>query len=630
MCGIAGLYNYKTEQPVDQRLIKTMVADITHRGPDDDGFYFDQSLGMGMRRLSIIDLAGGAQPISNESGHIWIVFNGEIYNFQDLRRELESFGHKFKTQSDTETIVHAYEQWGFEALARLNGMFGLALWDAQQRTLILARDPFGIKPLYYWDNGRTLLFGSEIKPLLRHPQVERRVDLHALDEYLALTYIPSPRTAFAGIGKLLPGHALVCTPGSAQQRRFYEVKPNMRRGQSEQELVAELRDTLFRAIERQMIADVPVGAMLSGGIDSTTVATIMTEIRGEPIDTFTVGFEAAFANNELAPARAMAHHLGSRHHEIVVPSHEYADFLPRSIWHLEEPVATASTLAFYKVCQLARQHVKVVLTGQGADEPFAGYHRYLGERYGSLYRKVPAMVREGLVAPLIKRLPRNERLKRAVASLGQPDTLKRMLQIYATIDPALKSRLQFNGNGSKNDSYETFRLWQSDVAHLDGLSQMLYIDARSYQADNLAIYGDKMSMALSLEARVPFLDLELMALVESIPSHLKIKGWTRKQILKKAVAKWIPAEVIARKKIGFETPVDGWFRQELHHTITDQLLDAGSACREFFQCGTIQEILDEHQRGRHDHKRILFSLLTFEIWYQQFIKPAHWHTSYPK
>ena len=647
MCGVCGVYSYGTGEPADERLVRAMTASIVHRGPDDDGFHFDGALGLGMRRLSIIDLEGGAQPIANEDGSIQVIFNGEIYNYRELRGELEAHGHTFKTRSDTETVVHAYEQWGLDGLARLNGMYGLALWDARQRSLVLARDPFGIKPLYYRDDGRTLLFGSEVRAILCHPAAPREVDPAALDEYLTLTFVPAPRTAFAGISKLLPGHALVCGPDGAKLHRFYRVVPRPLTGRSEAELVAELQERIEAAVKRQMVADVPVGAMLSGGVDSSTVATIMTEAAGGPIKTFTVGFAGEFTGNELAPARAMARRLGSEHHEVVISADEYAEFLPRSIWRLEEPVATSSTLALYKVSELARRHVKVVLTGQGADEPFAGYPRYLGERYGALYRLLPAAVREGVVAPLAERLPRNEQLKRAVRSLGTAEPLERFRRIYTIVDEPLKRRLYgqpagtATGNGQRatgvgtlaggnGNGHDPIHLWQADVAGMDSLSQMLYVDARLSLADNLLLYGDKMSMAVSLEARVPFLDLELMAFVESIPPRFKIKGRTQKHILKQAVARWLPPEVIARKKIGFATPVDQWFRGDLRATVEDRLLAPGSACRTYFDAAVLREMIDDHRRGRHDYKRALFSLLTFEIWHETFIKPARWGSPIPE
>jgi asparagine synthase (glutamine-hydrolysing) len=628
VCAITGIYNYRNQEPVNKQLAMQMADAVIHRGPDDSGLYFSDigDVYLGHRRLSIIDLSTGQQPMSNEDNSIWIVYNGEIYNFKDLRRELESLGHLFKTRSDTETIIHAFEEWGLEALSRLNGMFAFSIWDARKRTLIVARDPFGIKPLYYWDNGHTLVFGSEIKSILHHPKISREIDLQALSTFLTLTYVPSPRTAFLGINKLLPGHALICTPEAMRVHRFYRKTPYMYSHCSEEDLLQELRHKIAAAIRRQMIADVPVGVMLSGGVDSSTLATIMTEIAGEPINTFTVGFESNFEYNELEAARVVAKRIGSNHRDTVALSDDYINLLPLSIWHLEEPVATASTIAFYMICQLAREHVKVVLTGQGADEPFAGYTRHLGEQYGIWYRWLPAAIRNRIVVPFVEFLPRNEQLKRAVRSLGEADPLKRMVKVYSTLDLSLRNRLFRDGIIQSDDDsiYEAVGQWQSDVVNFDGLSQMLYVDSRLSLADNLLMYSDKMSMAVSLEARVPYLDLELMEYVERIPPSLKIKGLTQKYILKQAVSKWIPDKVVNRKKIGFATPIDGWFQRELLGSVEERVLAPGSACSIYLRPETIQEMLDDHQNRRHDYKRPLFSLLTFEIWYEQFIKPSRW------
>lgn len=624
MCGIVGRFNFGNQFPVEPSLIREMMHSITHRGPDEDGLFVRKNVGFGIRRLSIIDLAGGTQPISNEDEAIWIVFNGEIYNYQELRIQLESKGHQFKTNSDTETIIHAYEEWGIDGLSRLNGMFGFALWDSAKHQLILARDPFGIKPLYFWHDQNSVIFGSEIRSILLNPEVERSVDLQALHEFLTITYVPSPKTAFKNIFKLRPGYALICNENGLSDYRYYNEAPQSMLDLSEKELIEALRVEIETAVKRQMIADVPVGAMLSGGVDSSTVASLMTQIANQPINTFTVGFDGNFADNELEFARQHAKRINSNHHEVIISAKEFSSFLPHAIFHLEEPVATASTLAMYKVSELARKHVKVVLTGQGADEPFAGYPRYLGERYGQWYRYLPKPIRNHIVLPLVKAMPRNERLKRAVNSLGEPDNMQRILNIYNTFDPSIQKSLYQHNVMEVNGFFKSIYEWQKDVKHLDSLAQMLYMDARLYQADNLAIYGDKMSMANSLEARVPFLDLELMKFVERIPPKMKIKGRVRKYILKKAVAKWIPEEVITRRKIGFATPVDDWFRSEWHNEIHDRLLSPNSGCRTFFNPQVVNQILQEHHAGQEDHKRLLFSLLTFEIWHNTFIQsPIH-------
>ena len=625
MCGITGIFNYHSGKPVNSSLLKRMCDTIVHRGPDDEGVFVNQEIGLGMRRLSIIDIGGGKQPMSNEDQSIWIVFNGEIYNFIELRDELESKGHVFKTRSDTETIVHAYEEWGVDALGKLNGMFGLALWDNREHKLILARDPFGVKPLYYWDNNNKVLFGSELKSILCDSDVVREVDYRSITQFLNFTFVPSPNTAFKNIKKLYPGHALIYTRTKKQLYRFHRVIPKMIANRSDADLIDELQYRIATAVERQMVADVPIGVMLSGGIDSSTVAKIMTELSDEPINTFTVGFHGNFKQNELASAREYSKQIGSHHYEIVISADEYAEFLPHAIWHLEEPVATASTLAFYKVCQLASEHVKVALTGQGADEPFAGYPRHLGEYYGSAYRTIPSTLRKKLFQSLIGFLPRNEQAKRAVIALDIIEPLERIASVYTILSPEIKLQLCKGNNMQFEVDYkDSIGKWQADVSHLDSLSQMLYIDSRFSLGDNLLMYGDKMAMAVSLEARVPFLDLDLMAFVESIPSSKKIKGLTQKYILKKAVAKWIPDNIIKRKKIGFTTPVDQWFRKDLGTTIRDQLLSPGSACLSYFNPEVILKMLTDHQSGRHDHKRILFSLLSFEIWHKQFISPSSW------
>lgn len=621
MCGICGIYHYRHGEPVDQALVREMTGVITHRGPDDDGYHFDGDLGLGMRRLSIIDLEGGAQPIAGDRGAC-VVFNGEIYNYQELRARLEGHGQAFHTHTDTETIVRGFEQWGFSVLERLNGMFGIALWDGPNKTLVLARDPYGVKPLYYRDDGDTVVFGSEIKSILCVPGVPREVDADALDAYLTFTYVPSPATAFAGIRKLPPGYALVCTSRGCELRRFHYVIPGELDNRDEATLVADLQDLILAAVRRQMVADVPVGALLSGGVDSTTVATIMSQISGQSIDTFTVGFSGGAALNELDYARATARRIASRQHELVISAEEYAGFLPLSVWHLEDLVATDSTLAYFKVCEMARRTVKVVLSGQGADEPFAGYPRHFGERYGWALRRLPPGVHTHVVAPLVRALPRNERLKRAVRSLSDPDIRRRMVAVWTIMDAEEKRRLYAPGLEPEGGSDDAAALWEADVRHLDGLSQMLYCDARLSLADNLLLYGDKMSMAVSLEARVPLLDLELMRFAESIPPQLKIKGRTRKYILREAVRRWVPDEVLRRKKIPFESPIDRWLRTDLATHTSELLLSPDSACNERFSHAAIQRLITDHVNGRQDNTRTLLALIVFELWHQQFIGPS--------
>lgn len=619
MCGICGRFNFKTARPADLATVRSMAATMLHRGPNDDGYHVDGEMAIGMRRLSIIDIAGGGQPMTGENGTVWVISNGEIYNFHDLRRELESHGHAFRSRSDTEVIVHAYEQWGVDFLERLNGMFGLALWDSSNRTLIVARDPYGIKPIYWRETTDGLAFASEVRPLLLSAEGPSRVDLVGLDEFLALGYVPSPRTAFADIAKLAPGHALLCRAGGISQFRFHRRPPNQMTNLRDDDLLDLLRDAIATAVRRQMVADVPVGLMLSGGMDSSTIAVLMARFSDRPIKTFTVGFEGEFAENEFEPARRVARTIGADHHELAISAADYESFLPQSIASLEEPIATTSTLPFFKLCGLARSEVTVALSGQGADEPFAGYRRYMGEHLGSIYRAIPGPARNMLLSRAVGLLPRSEHIHRGIAALGESDPRRRLSRVEFISDSALRRRLYRDAGLAASEDVHSVATWYGDVEKLDPLSRMLYVDARMGLSDDLLMYADKLSMAVSLEMRVPFLDLELMDLAESIPSELKIKMRNQKHILKRAVRDWIP-EVVTRKKVGFSTPIDGWLRNELGPAVRNRLLDPSSACSEYFQSAVIEELIDDHRRGRRDYKRILFSLLTFEIWHETFMR----------
>lgn len=618
MCGICGMYNYRSGAPIDEALLRRMVATLVHRGPDDEGMHVEGALGVGMRRLSIIDLARGHQPMSNEDDTCWTVFNGEIYNFPELRRQLERKGHTFRTHSDTETIVHAYEEWGLAAFERLNGMFGLAIWDSRRRRLVLARDHFGVKPVYFRDDGSGLAFGSEVKALLADETVPREVDDVALDLYLTFRFIPSPRTLMAGIRKLPPGHLLACDETGSTIERFFRRPPEPVSA-GEDELIRELQARLKAAVKRQMISDVPIGALLSGGVDSTTVCTLMREESSEPVHTFTVGFAEEGTFNELEYARETARRLGTDHHEIVLTSDDYAGFWPKAMYHLEEPVVTPSALPMYFVSKLAREHVKVVLTGQGADEPWAGYRRYEGERLAESYGRVPAFFRKYMLRPMAEALPRTEALKRAVRSLDERDPAQRFAKVYAVFSEAQKGEL-YAADRTAADVAAVVGAWQRDVADLDGLAQMTYVDARLSLPDDLLLYGDKMSMAVSLEARVPMLDVELMAFVESLPSDLRLRGRTHKYLYRKAVAGWLPPDVLARPKRGFETPMDRWLGRDFQEYARELWFTPQSLCGERFKRDYLERLLSEHASGRADHQRQLFLLLSLEIWQRLFIK----------
>lgn len=620
MCGICGIFNFRRAAPVDRRRIDDMCRAMTHRGPDSQGILMDDSLGLGMRRLSIIDLEGGAQPMTGEAPGVHVVCNGEIFNFREMRRELEAKGHRFATRSDTEVIVHGYEEWGRAVLGRLNGMFGLAIWDSVARRLILARDPFGVKPLYYALSGDAISFASEIRSLWCAEGISRTIDLAAVEQYLRYRFVPAPLTAFAGIRKLRAGQALQIDEHGIEAFDYARRGVADLGGAAEAEVSERLGHLIERAVERQLVADVPLGVMLSGGTDSTAIAAIAAERAHGPLQTFTVGFAGEYRDNELERARAVASRLGADHHELVISASDFAGFYEQAVFSLEEPVATSSTYPYYRLCEFARRSVTVVLSGQGADEPFAGYGRHLAERYGAFYRAAPAaarrMIRQG--ADL---LPRNEQLKRGAAAGGITDAALRLDATYSLTDEKLRDSLYGPGLRSQTTDSPLVSLL-AEVSGGDDLDRMLYVDARFSLPDNLLLYGDKMSMATSLEARVPFLDLPLMELAEAIPGRMKIHGLTQKHVLKKALGRWVPKEVVRARKIGLNTPVDQWFRGELSSTIRDRLLAPDSLCADLLDAHTLARLLEEHRTARQNHQRTLFSLLTLEVWNEKFITPS--------
>ncbi|MFN8640488.1 MAG: asparagine synthase (glutamine-hydrolyzing) [Candidatus Binatia bacterium] len=546
MCGICGIYAYGSDAPADAALARRMAAALAHRGPDDAGAFSDGPLALAHRRLAIIDPRGGHQPIANEDESVWVVANGEIYGFRALADELTRRGHRFRSRTDAEVIVHAYEEYGADWLRRLDGMFALAVWDRRARRLTLARDPFGIKPLYLWDDGRCLRFASELKAFLADPAFPRELDPIALDQYLTFQFVPSPRTMFAAVRKLAPGHCAIVEPGRLRVERFADAAPRPEPVPDEGAAVETLQGLLAAAVERQLVSDVPVGALLSGGIDSAAVVAMMRERSARPVRTFAVGFAGAFARDELAAARRSAALLGTEHREVVVDAPGDLDALVPIAWQLDEPIATPSVYPMWALCQLAAGEVKVVLTGQGADEPWGGYRRYRGEWLGRWYRRLPAALRRGVVGPAIGRLPRAEAAKRAVASLGMRDPAARFTGVYAVFTAAMKQALYRRPPDAVGADVAALRYWQAPVAHLDPLAQQLWVETRFSLPDNLLMYGDKMSMAFALEARVPWLDLPLMAFVERLPADLRLRGWAgHKYLYRQAVRRWLPEEILA-------------------------------------------------------------------------------------
>jgi len=624
MCGICGIFD-RSGSPVDGRILERMTRILAHRGPDGEGFLVDGEVGLGHRRLSIIDVEGGAQPISNENGELQVILNGEIYNFIELRKELEAAGHKFKTRSDTEVIVHAYEQWGKNCVRRLNGMFAFALWNSIQHELFLARDHLGIKPLYYSELGKRIFFASEIKALLQEPKIPREVDVEALAELFTFRYVPAPKTLFKGIFKLPPGHLMYITRKSMTIERFWNWVPHHRTNWREGELIEEYQMLLEDAIRLQLRSDVPLGLFLSSGIDSGTLLAVMSKYASGPVQAVTIGFEGGEKTNEVADAQRLAKMFGADHDFMMVAPEDYLNYYERYLWDLEEPVGHEAAGAFYFLAKLMSAHVKVALSGQGADEPWAGYARYLGVKLSGYYSQLPAIV-TGPLAKLVSSVPgRFERLKRGVLSLSEPDILTRFAKVYSFFSAEMKRQV-FKGAlmeqliGDEHRSKQALSHLQNDVKHLDPVTQMLYIDTRANLPEDLLMVGDKTSMANSLEARVPFLDYRLIEFIESLPVKLKLRGLSGKYLHKKALEKWLPKEVIYRKKKGFDNPIEDWLRTRMRAFVEEYLLAPDSGTALYFDLSYVRQMLDRDRDGKDQLRRHIYLLLSFELWHRTFIK----------
>ncbi len=623
MCGICGIFNLKGNR-VDRELLERMTTRIQHRGPDGEGYFVSNEIGLGHRRLSIIDLEGGSQPQTNEDRSIQIIFNGEIYNFIELRKELLEKGHTFKTRSDTEVIVHAYEQWGVECTNRFNGIFAFALWNSNQRRLFLARDHLGVKPLYYVVLGDRLLFSSEIKALLADSGCPKEVDIQALSQLFTLRYVPSPRTLFKGIQKLPPGHRMIVQSSGIHVERYWKSTPRIRTEVNERALIEEYQALVEDAVRLQMRSDVPVGLFLSSGIDSASLLAIMSKLSSRPVRTFTIGFENGERTNETDDARQLAKMFGSDHSEMIVGAQDYEKYYERYLWDLEEPVGNETAAAFYFVSLITSKHVKVALTGQGADEPWAGYGRHLGVKMSEMYSRLPQFLTKGVLSHIGEHWVRNERLKRGLTSLHERDFLSRLINVYSFFSPAMKDQLfqpwikgQVSSNGV--EAKQALRHLQSEVQDLDPLTQVLYMDTRTNLPDDLLMVGDKTSMANSIEVRVPFLDYRLVEFIETLPPNLKIKGRQAKYLHKKAVEKWLPKEVVYRKKKGFANPIDMWLRTSMRRFVGDCLLSENAAVNQYFNPAFIRETIEKHKENKAQHLRHIYLLLSFELWHQQFI-----------
>ncbi len=619
MCGICGQFNFGTGAPADPKVLERMTGTIVHRGPDDTGIHVDGPLGLGFRRLAIIDLSpAGHQPMSDKEATVWVTFNGEIYNFMEIRRELEAHGHVFHSNCDTEVIVHGYKQWGDAVLNRFNGMFGLAIWDVKKRRLVLARDPMGIKPLYYTVQNGSLYYGSEIRTILAALPASPGVDIESVGLFLRYRYTPAPRTLYAGIRKLAAGEKLVVQDGRVEVSQFYGFEPAPFSPQPRVEEAGEQLLELYKeAVQRHLISDVPLGLLLSGGMDSGLLLGLMN-LHGKSWPTFTVGYGGSFRDDELDDAAETARIFGAQHHVVRISQDTFEETLPKIVNSLEEPVASSSIVPMYFVCQRAREVVKVALIGQGPDELFGGYTRHLGVHYGEAWRSLPGWLQAGGAAVARRVLHRSDTVKRGLFSLKENDQLKRFQRVFSlTSDEAMQSLFQA-GSAAPGAGVGATNCWESlrpAMRHLDELNAFQLLELRSSLPDELLMYGDKLSMAHALEVRVPYLDRKLVEHVQQLGASLKVRNGVRKWLHRRVAKKFLPAEIVRRKKRGFAVNVvDDWFRKSLHGRFNDYLVDPQSLLYAHLRHDTVNGLLREHVAGEQDHHKILFSLIVLEQW----------------
>jgi asparagine synthase (glutamine-hydrolysing) len=625
MCGIVGVAGAPNTEPLAVESVRRMADRIVHRGPDDEGFFASEGVVLGMRRLSIIDLAGGHQPIANEDETVWVVCNGEIYNYRSLRNSLVAQGHRFRTGSDVEVIVHLYEQYGEAFLDHLSGMFGLALWDTRCRRLIIARDRLGQKPLYYHVSSKGLAFASEIKGLLALPWVRAGVDASALREYLALGYCVAPGTIFTGIQKLPPATKLKWEGGHCQAETYWSLPIATRKGRSSDDWAAEVRSELQRAVTEHMVSDVPIGAFLSGGIDSSAVVAFMAQQSGRPVNTYSIGYSGGGAEsyyNELSYASQVAGAFGTNHHEILVAPN-VTELLPKLLWHLEEPISDSAIATTFLVSELAAQSVTVILSGVGGDELFAGYRRYLGEHYASRYRLLPGWMRHGVLDRLAEALPsgrQNRALdlaryaKRFVraSELSWRDQYRLFVEILSR--DGLANLLL--GDVTGPDGFDRVAAAESGD---DVLLRLMRIDSQTQLPEDLLLLTDKMTMAKSIECRVPFLDHRLVELAAQIPADIKIRGGALKHLLKTALKGVLHEEILNRSKRGFGAPVGNWFKSELRPLRQAILSKRSIESRGLLAWPAVESIVAAHDANREDYSDLILVLINLELWCRLFI-----------
>lgn len=622
MCGICGKLSLNLSRAVERRDLESMCGSIHHRGPDDQGFYIKGPVGLGSARLAIIDVEGGNQPLHNEDGTIWCVFNGEIYNFLELRTELLSRGHRFSTRSDTEVMIHLYEDFGDAFVERLQGMFAVALWDEQRERLVLARDRLGIKPLFWTIHDGALLFGSEIKVLLS-ADVPRRVDPAALHDYLSFDYVPGPRTMFEGINKLQAGHLLIWDDG-IQLQRYWDLPGRTKQLTKDVgELRAQLRSLLEDAVRDAMVSDVPIGAFLSGGLDSSIVVALMAQFSSQPVRTFAVGFRER-SYNELPYAREVAQRYGTQHHEFIVEP-QINDVIHEIVDHFDEPFADSSAVATYYVSEVASRHVKVVMSGDGGDEIFGGYTIYQADRLANLYRRLPRLLGERAIPRLVGILPASDRkmswdlkLRRFVEH-ARRDPLAAHGSWRLIFTEEMKERL-YAGESTYADSVELLRTYFDGYPNNDALNRFMYVDTKVSLVDDMLTKVDRMSMAHSLEVRVPLLDHRLVEWMSQVPSDLKVRRLNLKYLLKQVGQDLLPPGIVNRRKAGFHVPIPAWLKQELRPLVEEQLGAATIARQGVFDPAYVATLLEDHRTGRNNWSRNIWGLLIFGLWYDRYIE----------
>src|SRR5436309_85910 len=626
MCGIAGIVN-KDGAPVDRELLARMNEAIRHRGPDDDGFYFGDGVGLAMRRLAIIDLAHGQQPIHNQDRTAWIVFNGEIYNYRELREELEKLGHKLYTNSDTEAIVHAYDQWGTDCPKYLRGMFAFAIWDERAKSLFLARDRVGKKPLLYAQVNGQLVFGSEFMALLQHPDVSRDVNYEAIHHYLSFICVPAPLTAYQAIRKLQPGHSLLWKNGEIKLERYWQLDFSRKISISEEEAGERVIDLLRDAVRVRLMSEVPLGAFLSGGIDSSAVVALMAQESSEKVKTFSIGFEEQDFS-ELHHARRLAEHVGADHHEFIVRP-DAMEILPTLVEHYGEPFADSSAIPGYYVSRETRKYVTVALNGDGGDECFAGYERYAAMNLAQRYAKLlPAVIRNGVIRNLARALPefqsRANPLRKAQRFLDAASLspVQRYLRWVSAFDEQAKLDLYSNDFRNETAAFSTVAFIEPWFAKANGagiVDASLLTDTMTYLPNDLLVKMDIASMTVSLEARSPFLDHHLMEFAASLPEKFKLRRLTTKYLLKRVLKKLVPEKNLTRSKMGFGVPINHWFRGAMRPFLRETLLSDKALGRGLFKPESLRRLIDEHVEGRSAHEHRLWSLLMLELWFQRFI-----------